>query len=251
MNLVAVEAANILEGVSAFTESEPTLSLFFSSHEFSLIHVTVAVFQHSFSVEFASLELALVGLVLVDILSSSNFLILSKLSLVNSSICLFEHPMSLLLPMRKMPFILCIILEVLQFTKPVELICVKLSIVLSHSLQEVLTLALLHSLREASLVAQASIGLESSTLEVILLELSCKLIPVGKVKLAVASMLLAVDHCALELGAIYICNFSHCELALRKNARKCSVGSLLPHSLTVWFVLLVEVALVVITVLEG
>lgn len=214
MNFVVVEAANVLEGVSSFAESEPTLSFLLATHEFSLIDVTVAVFQHSFSVELPSLELSLECLVLVDILAPSNFLILSKLSLIDSSICLFEHSMSLLLPMRKVTFVLCIILEVLQFAKPMELIRVKLSFVLGHSLQEVLALALLHSLREASLVAQTGIRLESSALEIIILELSCKLVTICKVKLAVYAMLLAIHHCALELGAIHICNFSHRELPL-------------------------------------
>lgn len=199
MNLVIVEAANVLERVSPFAESEPALSFFLSSHKFSLVHVSVAVSQHSFPVEFAALELSLEGLVLVYIFSRPHFLILSKLSLVNSSVCLFEHSMSLLLPMRKMALILSIILEVMQFSEPMELICVKLSFVLRHSLQKILALALLHSLQEASLVAQAGIGLEGSTLEVILLELSCELVPIGEVKLAVAAMFLAIDHGALEL----------------------------------------------------
>lgn len=199
MNLVIVETANALERVSAFAKSESALSFFLSSHEFSLIHVTIAVSQHSFSVEFASLELAFVGLVLVNVLSRSHLFIISKLSLVNSSVCLFEYSMSLLLSMHKLTFVLCIILEVSQFSKPMELICMKLSFVLSHSLQKIFALSLLHSFHETSLVAQASIGLEGSTLEVILLKLSCKFITISEVELAVASMLLAIYHRALEL----------------------------------------------------
>lgn len=164
--------------------------------------------------EFASLELSLVSLVFVYVLSRSHLFILFKLSLIDSSVGLFEYSMSFLLSIHKLALVFGVVLEVVQFSEPMKLISMKLSFVLSDSLQKVLSLALLHSFHESSLVAQASIGFEGSTLELIFLELSCKLIPIGEVELAVASVFPTIYHRALELRAIDICNFAHCELSL-------------------------------------
>lgn len=83
----------------------------------------------------------------------ANFLVFVELSLVDGSVGLLQHSLTLLLAVFKPAFVFGVIFEIFKLSEPVELIVMESALVLCDSFEEVLALSFLHAIEEASLVA--------------------------------------------------------------------------------------------------
>ncbi len=251
IQLVLDEGTLIGEGITPLGKNELAHSLLVALHEIPLVVITIAVAQLTAAVELARQERTLVGLVLVDVPTLASLLIVMKFTLITDPIALLKHSLSLLLAHPEGSLVLSIILKVFQFAKAMELILVKFSLVLSHSLEEVLALALLHALLKGTLVAQTTGGLEGALPVLVMIELPSELVAVGQYELAVGTLLLSVLHGALETRPVHIYHLSSCKLPIGKNALEDTNCFLMPLAITMCLGVHVEITLVVISTLES
>jgi len=210
------------------------------------VYVSIAIIEFTFSVELIILKLSVVNLTFKGVNTPAILFIIPKVTIVDCSVRLSKFTLALLPTLFELSLVVSVLFNVFEFSIPIELVILELSLILHHSSQHIFSSSLLQSISKTTLIVDSADGFVSTILELVFRKLPFKFVAIRKGKLTVLTMFKPMFHVSRKNRTVRIVHIAVDELSVAELSCECTVF-LCPDTFTVGTTL-IEKAFVFISV---